>query len=585
MTLTTKNSPEVNGPGKPGATSQNSENKSGQSPRSNPVCLEVGITIRSLPGEAGAQTQPIREEGRTVIVFDNGAVLRTTNTMPLGQTVIVSNPNGRDVVCKVVGGRNLPSVKGYAEVEFLEPVNDFWGIHNNAAPVAVAAPPVMASAPQEVPPPPPALTVSSPDAAASLASPGKSANARGNAPTFDDIGGLTSTPVSPAARESRTESARASRESINREAPNYNSELARPTSIANWQPPGPESAVEKQAIPALRDALSNHLPNSAPTRDFMSKGLMAYEQADSSDGASNSRTPMIVGVAALALAAICGAVFYMRRSNDSASLAKSAIAGQPSLPAQTASNSAPPAAEPPLDVAVQAAADAATQSRPQPQPVTVEQPPPAAAVEAPVPAVAKAPVSDSRPEPKASKRQEKIVVPAKQPEPSSPRRPAIANLKMSSPSAPNQSLANSSDGSAPLTEIASVGTTDSTTPAGLLTSSGRTSRPPTPPPPAFATAVTAPVGAPKTIRDPKLLSTTKLVYPLTAKQSNVQGNVTVLANIDENGNVVSAKAMNGPLLLRQAAVDSVKQWKYSPGTSDGKPVASQVTVGVDFKLN
>ena len=85
-------------------------------------------------------TQPIREEGRTVIVFDNGAVLRSTNNMPVGLTVILSNPNGRDVVCRVVGGRNLPSVKGYVEVEFMEPVNDFWNIHQEGNPAAAAAP-------------------------------------------------------------------------------------------------------------------------------------------------------------------------------------------------------------------------------------------------------------------------------------------------------------------------------------------------------------------------------------------------------------------------------------------------------------
>jgi len=113
MTLTIKDPRDLNSPGKPGAPSHNSENKAGQSPRSNPVCLEVAITIRSLPTEAGALTQPIREEGRTVIVFDNGAVLRSTNNLPIGQTVILSNHNGRDVVCRVVGGRNLPSIKGY----------------------------------------------------------------------------------------------------------------------------------------------------------------------------------------------------------------------------------------------------------------------------------------------------------------------------------------------------------------------------------------------------------------------------------------------------------------------------------------
>src|ERR1700687_2722739 len=100
MTLTIKDSPDLNSPGKPGAPSQNSENKTGQSPRSNPVCLEVAVTIRRLPPEAGGRAQPIREDGRTVIVFDNGAVLRSTNNMPIGQTVIVSNASGRDVGCR-----------------------------------------------------------------------------------------------------------------------------------------------------------------------------------------------------------------------------------------------------------------------------------------------------------------------------------------------------------------------------------------------------------------------------------------------------------------------------------------------------
>jgi protein TonB len=95
----------------------------------------------------------------------------------------------------------------------------------------------------------------------------------------------------------------------------------------------------------------------------------------------------------------------------------------------------------------------------------------------------------------------------------------------------------------------------------------------------------APASAPKTLRDPKLISSTRPVYPPSARQLNVQGSVTISATIDENGKVVSARALNGPLLLRDPAVDSVKQWKYSPGLADGKPVPSQVTVNVDFRLN
>jgi protein TonB len=87
------------------------------------------------------------------------------------------------------------------------------------------------------------------------------------------------------------------------------------------------------------------------------------------------------------------------------------------------------------------------------------------------------------------------------------------------------------------------------------------------------------------MRDPQLISSTRLVYPAGARQAGVQGIVAVSANIDENGKVVSAKATTGPMLLREAAAESVRQWKYSPGLSDGKPVAAHVTVNVEFKLN
>jgi protein TonB len=95
----------------------------------------------------------------------------------------------------------------------------------------------------------------------------------------------------------------------------------------------------------------------------------------------------------------------------------------------------------------------------------------------------------------------------------------------------------------------------------------------------------APVAAAKTVRDPKLISSTRPVYPATAKTTNIQGIVTVSASIDANGKVVSAKALSGPILLRQAAADAVSQWKYSPGLIDGKPAPSQVTVSVEFRMN
>src|SRR3979490_2749683 len=101
MTLTIKDAPEVVGSPKPAASAQTSEVASGQSPRTNPVCLEVPIVVRSLPGEDGnapGAAGPSRQDGRSVIVFDNGGVLRVASPLPAGQKVILSNQQGRDVV-------------------------------------------------------------------------------------------------------------------------------------------------------------------------------------------------------------------------------------------------------------------------------------------------------------------------------------------------------------------------------------------------------------------------------------------------------------------------------------------------------
>jgi protein TonB len=166
----------------------------------------------------------------------------------------------------------------------------------------------------------------------------------------------------------------------------------------------------------------------------------------------------------------------------------------------------------------------------------------------------------------------------------------MPNLKIGSPNAPNKNLANLGEGAAPSTEIASNENVGSVPPAGLLTSAGRTSNPPAPPPsalapPALAPPAPAPVAAPRVVRDAKLISSPRAAYPATAKQTGVQGSVTVAANVDATGKVTGARALTGPMLLREAAVDSVKQWKYSPALVDGKPAASLVTVNVEFKLN
>jgi protein TonB len=229
----------------------------------------------------------------------------------------------------------------------------------------------------------------------------------------------------------------------------------------------------------------------------------------------------------------------------------------------------------------------AAETQMQPQNVATD---PAKAMDsvAPVPAVVTSPATsdsqkETRPDTKNARRAEKKEVVARQPEAAPTRRPIIPNLKMSSPSAPNQNLAKLGEASAPAADITSAATGGAVPPAGLLTSVGRISNPPAPAAPVLAAPAPAP--AVKTVREPKLISSTRAVYPATARQSSIQGSVTVSASIDANGKVVAAKALSGPILLRQAAVDSVSQWKYSPGLIDGKPAPSQVNVSVEFRMN
>lgn len=61
--------------------------------------------------------------------------------------------------------------------------------------------------------------------------------------------------------------------------------------------------------------------------------------------------------------------------------------------------------------------------------------------------------------------------------------------------------------------------------------------------------------------------------------------MVVDALIDAAGNVTTVKVMSGPALLREGAIETVRQWKYEPARLDGQAVAMHLTVTVKFRLN
>jgi TonB family protein len=70
------------------------------------------------------------------------------------------------------------------------------------------------------------------------------------------------------------------------------------------------------------------------------------------------------------------------------------------------------------------------------------------------------------------------------------------------------------------------------------------------------------------------------VYPEDAK--NVSGAVVLSAAIDSEGNVVGLSVVAGPEMLRDAAVNAVKQWIYKPYLLNGKPVYVQTVITINF---
>lgn len=77
----------------------------------------------------------------------------------------------------------------------------------------------------------------------------------------------------------------------------------------------------------------------------------------------------------------------------------------------------------------------------------------------------------------------------------------------------------------------------------------------------------------------------RIVYPEIAKRAGVQGRVFVKAFVDENGNVVKVELLKGiGAGCDEAAMEAVKNTKFTPGRQRGKPVKVQVSIPIVFRL-
>jgi protein TonB len=75
------------------------------------------------------------------------------------------------------------------------------------------------------------------------------------------------------------------------------------------------------------------------------------------------------------------------------------------------------------------------------------------------------------------------------------------------------------------------------------------------------------------------------IYPRIAVTAHIEGIVRVEAIISKSGRIESAHAVSGPEMLRQAALDAIRNARYRPFLLNGSPTEVETTITVNFKLS
>lgn len=86
------------------------------------------------------------------------------------------------------------------------------------------------------------------------------------------------------------------------------------------------------------------------------------------------------------------------------------------------------------------------------------------------------------------------------------------------------------------------------------------------------------------IQMPEPMESPAPTYPALARAESVQGTVVIDALVETTGRVVAMKVLSGPSLLRRAAMDALRTWRYQPGRLNGQPIAMHTQVHIDFRL-
>ena len=533
----------------------------------HPVSPEVPIGVVEIPVEVWGSRravpisgQPGRikvfsEETCTVIVFPHGAVIRLSAALAPGQLMMVTNRNSGQVVpCRVVSVRSYPNMRGYAEIEFMQSAETFWGAYvpqgttRLTARIPLATPeqptklgpdaPRPASSQPWIPipsatsPKPPALSSTPPENLRSSSFPKQVNSVLASAATASPVLPLT-VPNKAESIESRAIQNPSVGKPVGRAAMAATASESRleatqrSVSKTNPLPPVAVAGSSKLAVPSTQEHHRDESASERSARSWM-RGLLGSLSGQVISRTATNKTPpprrrrVLVWVTVTSLFMMGAIEIFLLHHGAAGSAATtvSPIANTMQSP-QPESNSS--SVIPKLPIIAKTRSFPGAQARELADNIRISQPP--------------------------------VRMPGFEWK--------IPNGKLLAPSlvARRSAAAISRDLPPDLTGVDSntgVGATQGFL-AAFLPRGGR-------------------------VKAPQLVFRSMPSYPTAARQAGIEGPVTIGAVIDTTGTLTSMKVVSGSPLLQQAALDSLRTSKYEPGYLDDKPVAVETSITVQFRL-
>ena len=577
--------------------------------RSDAVSLELqvkvhGSRVKDVVLGTTPHTEPFEEKTSTMIVFPQGGVLKMSTPVTAGQMMVVTNlKSGHDAICRVIQVRAFGHGQSYVEIEFTHRQPGYWGVQfqsdggarNPIAPAAPVAPPVSVEVKVEKPLEKPSPEISRLPASSLKAPIGKSAPKPES--VFAPIGSQEEVqPAASATSRVRSNPGRdtdrkgvvveAARKSLLADLPPVvppspaasvsmadlqgDARASSGISFAGAGVPGESAEVpsievarvaEQDAAPFGRFAASASLGGSHAAREPFGSGIGGAAFGTSAVTPDSRQTKglnwqTIAAAIAVLLVVAVGAAYYLhlppfgiKSARPSASVPPStepvpapSVASQPVSSAPTA----PPAAIASVPVAASTPAAATPVNEPAAPAVRPRKP------EAPAPVATTAPV------------EQKTRVKA----------PDISSALNVHPKSRAHSADSEDADNAPSID----GGASAANGALPAIASSAAIAPPAPAQPQGPVRIR--VGG--ALKPPQLVSSVLPVYPMMARDSGVEGDVVIDTTIDAKGKVAAMKVVSGPAMLRQAALDALRQWKYAPSMLNGEAIPIQMMVTIKF---